>query len=253
MRQVFLPKGWIDTEKKQAILVDDPFHHVVHVLRKQKGDAVEAFDGQGAIYRARIVEITSERAVLEILETRRADAAGRFALTLGAGILKGKKMNWLVQKVTEVGVHTIVPLITRRTIARPGENGPDKAAKWEKVAVEAAKQCGAAHVPNIHHPVKLEDFLRESGNFDAKLLAWEGKDAAPLRVWAGKAMPGLANVGRPVSALLLVGPEGGFDPKEVALAQQQGFALFGLGGNILRSETAAIVASALMLYELENA
>lgn len=244
MRQVFLPKGWIDTEKKQAILVDDPFHHVVHVLRKQKGDTVEAFDGQGAIYRARIAEITSERAVLEILDTRRSEAAGRFALTLGAGILKGKKMNWLVQKVTEVGVHTIVPLITRRTIARPGENGPDKAGKWEKVAVEAAKQCGSAHVPNIHHPVKLEDFLRESGNYDAKLLAWEGKDAAPLRK---------TNLGRPASVLLLVGPEGGFDPKEVALAQQQGFALFGLGGNILRSETAAIVASALVLYELENA
>ena len=253
MRQLFIPKAWISSEKKQVVLVDDPFHHLVHVLRKQKGDCVEVFDGQGETYRARLIEITSEKAVLEILETRRDSGVGRFALTLGAAILKGKKMSWLVQKVTEVGVQTIVPLVTRRTVAKPTDHGPEKAKKWEKVAVEAAKQCGAAHVPNIHHPVHWEDFLKECGNFDAKLLAWEGKEAPSLKVWAGQTIPALKNLGHPASVLLLVGPEGGFDPAEVALAKKHGFALFGLGGNILRSETAAIVASALLLYELENA
>ncbi len=265
MSQVFIPKSCIDTEKKQAILIGDSFHHLIHVLRKQKGDSVEAFDGQGGIYRARIRNVIKDRVTLDILETRNAPSNSAGALTLGVAILKGKKMSWLVQKVTELGVQTVVPLITRRTIVQLSGSGPKGlkefkgSEKWEKVAVEASKQCGRAFVPNFHHPIKLKDFLPHTADFDAKLLAWEGAagetvtaQSPSLKQWALHALPGLAQLNRPPRVFLLVGPEGGFDAEEVEQARDHGFTLFGLGKNILRSETAALIACALVDHELNG-
>ena len=256
MRQLFVPKSWIDPQNNQVVLVDDPFHHLIHVLRKKRGQWVEAFDGQGGAYRAQILEIMPDKAILAFGERKLLPQMENYQLTLGVAILKGKQMNWMVQKVTELGVGTIVPLLTRRTISRRSDHVPTKTAKWEKIAIEAAEQCGRIYVPNIHHPIRLEDFFSQIGDFDAKLLAWEGqagvKKASGLREWASHAIPVLKNLGRQVSILLLIGPEGGFARQEVELAEGVGFIPFGLGRNILRSETAALIASALLMVELEN-
>ncbi len=253
MRQLFIPKQWIDSQRKRVALAGDPFHHLVHVLRKKEGEIVDTFDGEGGAYRARIQSVTEKNAVLEIVEEKRMSAQAGFVLTLGAALLKGKKMNWLVQKVTEAGVHAIVPLITRRTIAQASGQ---KAGKWEKVAVEASKQCGRVFVPPIHPPISWEDFLSHAMEYDAKLLAWEtqgGRSGALLRSWVQSIAPRMKAQNRLWKVLLAVGPEGGFDVSEVDAARRHGFVTFGLGANILRSETAALIASALVMYELENA
>lgn len=259
MRQVFVPKAWIDTQKKQAILVDDPFHHLVHVLRKQKGQWVEAFDGEGGLYHAQLLEVLPDKAILAMGDRKEVAQTESFRLTLGLGILKGKKMSWVIQKVTELGVETIVPLLTDRTISRPAEglspkSGGGKIEKWEKIAIEAAKQCGRTFVPNIHHPIRLADFSPQTADFDAKLLAWEAQagesSATRLRAWAADFAKKLKQPGRPASVLLLVGPEGGFSASEAEALQRDGFVPMGLGKNILRSETAALIACALVSYEL---
>ena len=112
MRQIFLSKESIDLDKKIAIAADDSFHHLIHVLRKQKGDIVQVFDGQGGLYRARIADIGQNKVSLEILESSITPPKENFILTLAVAMLKGKSMHWLVQKVTEIGVNTIIPLIT---------------------------------------------------------------------------------------------------------------------------------------------
>ena len=256
MRQLFVPKSWIDPQNNQVLLVDDPFHHLIHVLRKKKGQWVEAFDGEGGAYRAQIVEVLQDKVILEIGERKVVSPGEAFSLTLGVAILKGMKMNWVIQKVTELGVGTLVPLITRRTVARPTDHGPAKAAKWQKVAVEAAKQCGRAFVPNIHHPIRMDDFLEQVSDYDARLLAWEDQSKTGdknLKAWTREWAAAAGGSAKPFSVLLIVGPEGGFDPKEIEQAKSHGCAFFGLGRNILRSETAALIACAIVSYEMEHA
>ena len=255
MRQIFVSKSSIDTQTKQAILIDDSFHHLIHVLRKKRGQWVEAFDGEGGTYRAQILEILPDKAVLAVGERRVPTHPEKFQLTLGIAILKGKKMNWVVQKVTELGISTLVPLITRRTVSRSADHAPAKVAKWEQVAIEAAKQCGRAFVPNIHHPIQWDDFLGQTNDYDVKLLAWEGHSAEAaggLKACIAQWAQSQENSGRTPAVLLIVGPEGGFDPKEVQQAKDQGCVSFGLGKNILRSETAALIAAAIVSYELGN-
>ncbi len=249
MRQVFVPSRRIDAANRQILLAGSSFHHLIHVLRKKKGDELDVFDGRGNVYRARLEEIAKDQAVLAILREQVVASSSGISLTLAVAMLKGKKMQWLVQKATEVGVHTIVPLATRRTIVKPQEDAQGKISQWEKVAVEAAQQCGRAFVPNIHHPIRWADFIAETGDFDAKILAWEEKGAMPFKTWAKRVLPALKDLPRPAGFALVIGPEGGFDDGEVEEARKAGFEALSFGPDVLRSETAAIVASAITLYE----
>ncbi len=255
MRQIFLPKSSIDLARKEAVLEGNAYHHLVHVLRKKSGDTGEVFDGEGNLYSTTFQEMGPDRALLRLEDKLITEIPGTYNLVVAVAILKGKKMHWLVQKLTEIGVHAIVPLVTRRTVARPDERESQKNEKWAKIAVEAAKQCGRTLVPDIASVTNLKDFWPSTAGFDAKLFAWEGYSGAKnasLNVSMKRWAESWKDLGRQPSILLMVGPEGGFDPAEVEQAKKHGFTTFGLGKNILRSETAALIASAIVSYELEN-
>jgi 16S rRNA (uracil1498-N3)-methyltransferase len=165
------------------------------------------------------------------------------SITLGQGLPKADKFEWVVQKTTELGVAEIVPLLTERVVPQlSARHGTPKVARWEKLAREASKQSGRSTVPRLSPPRSLEGFYASYQRADLKLVLWEGEGTRRLRT----ALAAFAPV---TSVAVVVGPEGGLTPREVAQGESYGFIVVGLGERILRTETAGLVAVALLQYQ----
>ncbi|HVV48321.1 MAG TPA: 16S rRNA (uracil(1498)-N(3))-methyltransferase, partial [Polyangia bacterium] len=218
------------------VTLTGPEHrHVGRVLRARPGDALILFDGAGGEVEARVERVGRDETELALGE-RRQVAGPAVALTLLVAVPRGPRMDLIVQKTAELGVARIVPLITDRSVARPDAEA-GRRARWEKIAREAARQCGRADLPAIDPPVGLAAAL--AADLPARRLAlYEGERARSLRA----ALAGQA----PAATALLVGPEGGFAAAEVEAARAAGFEAVGLGDRILRVETAAIAAVTLV-------
>jgi len=224
--------------------------HATQVLRMKAGDRATVFDGCGT---EAIVELGApqDRSLpLRLLQTSRsAPLASR--ITLAQAIPKGKTMELIVQKATELGVDTIAPLISERTVVQlDKEDGEDKREKWQRVALEACKQSGRNWIPNVLAPSTVRQFLDDQGrDFDFALVASLQPDAKPLYqqiAFFREQQPGIT----PASVLVLVGPEGDFTPAEVGTARSAGCLPLTLGPLVLRSETAAIHCLSILNYEL---
>ena len=233
-------------------------HHARDVLRMKRGDRAVLFNGCGREITAEIVDLGCRRAD----ESGRADDELHFRklhetetpplrchITLGQAIPKGKNMDLIVQKAVEIGAAEIAPLISERTIvdldAREAEQ---KKAKWQQIAIEAAKQCGQNWLPTVDAPRKLKDFFSHAGSFDLRLIGSLQPDAIHLKKILGDYVDQYRD--RPKHVLMLVGPEGDFTPAEVALAKTHGCLPITLGPIILRVETAAIYCLSILSYEL---
>jgi 16S rRNA (uracil1498-N3)-methyltransferase len=208
-------------------------------MRIRSGDRITIFDDQGTQHEAVVRQIGPRGADIE-LRGRVPDAPGASAppLTLIAGILKGHRMDTLVEKVTELGAHRIIPAVTDFTVARPGHGETDRVRRWRRLAVSAATQCGQARVPTVDAPLPFADAVRSCTSGALRILMWEEERSVTLPA-IHAAQP------EPAAIVLAIGPEGGFDREEVALARDAGFEVSGLGPRTLRAETAAIVALAL--------
>jgi 16S rRNA (uracil1498-N3)-methyltransferase len=232
--RLHLPPDQLSGER--VVLQGEPHKYVSRVLRLVAGDDLTIFDGQGNEVEARI-EATSARSTMLVLGARRS--VGRPAtapVTLIQAVSKGERMELVIQKATELGVAAIVPIWTARTVVQPGGDG--RLRRWRTIAQEAARQCGRADVPTIADPLPLPAALEADVPAGTrKLLLWEASTGAPLQ---------RALVGDEAAVHLLVGAEGGFAPDEAAAAQAAGFEAVGLGPRILRTETAALVALALV-------
>ena len=204
--------------------------YLTAVLRLRAGDALELFDGLGGRYAAQLESGEMVRVGPRVAEERRA-----LDVTLAQGLAKGEKMDLVVQKATELGVSRIVPLVAERSVVKlSAERGAARTERFRRIAQEAARQCGRADVPAVDEPRSLAEVLRT----DALCLVLD--PAQPLR---------LSAAARGVSRLLLaVGPEGGFSPGELSEAQAAGALLVGLGPLVLRTETAALAALAVLQH-----
>jgi len=230
-------------EGDEAIVTGERLHHLARVLRLGPGAEVEVFDGRGGCRLGRILEVDESRARIALGARREAPPA--VAVTLGQALVKADKLEWVIQKATEVGAARIAPLELARSVVRlESAKVPDRLRRWRRIAEEAARQSGRADVPEVEAPTGLEAFLdAASGRGEAVALLWEGKrEGQRLGDWVDR------NLDRPLS--ILVGPEGGLSEAEVALARERGAAIVGLGPRILRSETAGIVGLALVLHHL---
>ena len=273
------PNDW-----SSAALTGTEAHHARGVLRLQPGDRVVLFDGQGREATAEITALDSAAVRLHILQEAVTPPL-RARITLAQAIPKGKNMDLIVQKSVEIGATEIFPLLSARTVVHldPG-SAAQKRAKWQTVALEAAKQCGQNWLPHIHFPRSPDDFFREIESAISPVGAEAGMSpanrnergsrAAPLTHSSrtplhfdlrlvGSLQPGarhLKNIladyaqtydgTRPASVLMLIGPEGDFTPAEIALARSHGCTPLTLGPIILRVETAAIYCLSILSYEL---
>lgn len=223
-----------------ARIEGDKFHYLVRVLRLSAGDALRVFDGAGLEFPARVESLSETEAVLS-LDAAEAAPAGR-AVWLLQGLPKADKLEWVVQKGTELGATDFVPLSLERCVVKLDEaRGGKKVQRWQTIADEAARQCGRADVPTVHAPRTLPAGLAGLP-VGAALLVLDEEARSPSLAEALRTLPG----GRPVA--LLVGPEGGLSRAEVDAARSAGGIPVTVGRRILRTETAALVALAAVQF-----
>ena len=227
MARFFLdPEAW----DARPVLRGDEAKHCSRVMRLRAGDRIVVFDGRGRGAGAEIVSVARDEVEVRLGEVRH-EARPPVEVVLNVAVLKGKAMEWLVQKATEVGAAAIQPVLTERVVASPDEG---KADKWRRVALEACKQCGRFGMPELREPKRLEEICRQPVE-GTRLIAALAPDVKPLR----DALAAADGAGR---IDILIGPEGDFTAAELELATDAGFQPVGLGPFVLRAETAALYA-----------
>ncbi|MFA6901396.1 MAG: 16S rRNA (uracil(1498)-N(3))-methyltransferase [Desulfurivibrionaceae bacterium] len=232
-----------DISEETAQLRGPEAHHLQTVLRLTPGDPITFFDGTGARYQARISQILKDRVTATITEHTQ-DLPPKVRLHLGQALLKGQKMDLILQKATELGVDTIWPFSSEYGTHKPLRD--PQIERWQRIVLEACKQCDRAKPLKIHAPRELTDLMTQPPPCDVRLIFWEHETRQTLN----EALAGQEQDCR--SVLFLLGPEGGFSETEVVCAQQEGFTPVSLGPRILRAETATLAATAILQYALGN-
>lgn len=246
MHRFYIPP---DRWNLDALALDEAeSHHALDVLRLQPGDRVAVFNGQGTEATAEIATASKRSVGLKVLTSSKSTPL-RCRITLGQAIPKGKNMDLIIQKATELGAASIAPLMSERTVVTCDEkDAAKKQEKWQHTAVEAAKQCGQNWLPSVRLPRSLKDFFAEGEQYDLMLIASLQPDALPPKELLAEVT---AQTGRkPSNVLILVGPEGDFTPAEISLAKSNGCRPITLGPIVLRTETAAIYCMSILGYEL---
>lgn len=223
-------------------LREDEREHLVRVLRLAPGDDIIGFDNTGAEYYATILKIEDKSVTCRILETSHPEVEAKTKVYLIAGLSKGEKMEWVIQKGTELGIAGIVPLRAKRAVMRlEGKKAVERVQRWQKIAGEAAKQSHRVQEPPIFDVADWVDLQKLLPTNTQWLIPYEEEKTERLHAVLDSFDPLL-----PIA--LVIGPEGGFEPSEVSWAQEHlGAKSVSLGPRILRAETAAIATMTMVL------
>ena len=240
MHRFFLPPSSIAND--QVTFPPEISRQMNLVLRLKPGVSVIALDGLGKEYSVLMQEVNSEIAVGLVSGSRFASAEPKTHLTLLLCLTQREKFEWILQKCTEVGVSVIIPVISSRSLVQSSRDVESKSERWQRILREAAEQSHRGKVPVLKSPMKFNDSLHlKEISHDLCLIPWEEEKAGGI----GEALQRdtTSNV------TLLIGPEGGFSADEVSAAKNAGFIPVSLGQRILRMETAAVTAAAIVLYQ----
>lgn len=244
MHRCYLPDA--DFTAPVLTLEGEEAHHALRVMRLRAGEECEVFDGKGRAARGRI--LAAGGGSLSLGELRPLPPLPPVAdMTLALAIPKGGNMELIVQKAVELGARRIIPLVTERTIVRlNSKEAAAKAAKWQRTALEACKQCGVNTLPVVEQPRAYADFLKQDDIPELRLVCAILPEAQPMR----QVLESARAAGRR-EAVVLIGPEGDFSPAEYAAAMAAGYAPVSLGSIILRVETAVFMALSSARYALD--
>jgi 16S rRNA (uracil1498-N3)-methyltransferase len=226
----YAPGPWMGG---RVTLEGDEARHLARVRRVGVGETVELFDGLGNVASGAVIEIGRDRVEIAIADIRPGGRDLRGSLTLATAVPKGERFDWLVEKATELGVTRLVPLRTERSVVDP------RAAKLERlrrVVVEACKQSGRSRLMEIGEAASWDEWLRTGSGAETRLIAHPGGT-------------GLGAIRLEAGVVLAIGPEGGFTDGEVGAAKSAGYSAIGLGQTILRIETAALAACAVVVAQ----
>ncbi len=231
---------------KNTLIVDnsvviggDEARHIIRVLRLKPGDFIELFDGCGTVVKAKITQLQKNRLLVDIVEHLSKKNEEDSQIILGLGLLKGKKMDLVIQKATELGVHSITPLVTRYCEKRGRRRLQDE--RWRRIVLAACKQCRRSTLMAIRPLTSFSEFIGQP--FDRKIVCYEREETTLLSDVITK---------KAGSVALLLGPEGGLSKVEIADAQAMGFQSVTLGDHILRAETAALAAISITGFLLQR-
>jgi 16S rRNA (uracil1498-N3)-methyltransferase len=235
----FFVEGVHGVGARVAFAADDA-HKLISVLRKRSGDEVEIIDSGGSAYVARL-DVAGRAVWAELLAAAAVDdAPAALQVTIAQALPKGAKMDFIVEKTTELGVAAIIPFVSARVI------GPERSAakleRWRRIAKSAAQQSGRTTIPSVHEPLSWAALTETFGAYDRVYVPWELAPPTPLRAIFDAEIPTARSV------LVAIGPEGGFGADEVALATAAGATAVSLGKRILRTETAALVVLSMLAY-----
>jgi 16S rRNA (uracil1498-N3)-methyltransferase len=242
MRHFVISNKNIQDDK--AIITGSEARHVSRVLRRDVGDRLNLVDENGYEYLAVIIAKNPQGVEVKLLEKYSPPCEAPVKVVLGQALPKSRKMDYIVQKATELGVHTIIPFFSTRTVPRlHGERQEKKVERWKKIALEATKQCGRKVIPKVEGIVTFEEIIEKWEDNSLKIILWEDEKNSRLHKV-------LKNLQPFKKIVVLVGPEGGFTDMEIAAARKCTFQTAGLGSSILRTETAGIYLLSVLHYEL---
>ena len=237
MSRIFLPN--ISSKDRRPSINDEKARYLVSVLRCKKGDELIIFDGEGICLKSTILRANRREVIIEVVGQFPCNTESQVSITLVQGILKAQKMDMVIQKVTELGVREIIPVISERSQIQ----NTRKSFRWKKIVEEAARQSGRSVIPIVHETVMFNEFItsQNSHNEPKGFIFYEGKGIKLSEA-------GSFFVTRPSPLSVIIGPEGGFTKEEVVFAQGRGFIVTSLGKRILRAETATISAVTLIQF-----
>ena len=220
----------------QVTLPSAGAYHVVRVLRMREGAPLRVFDGAGAEFQAEIVRVEGDAVTVALMSQTQAAAESPLRITLIQGVSRGERMDWTLQKATELGVAAIAPVLTSRSVVRlDAKQVEKKQAHWRGIVIGACEQCGRSRIPTVHPAMTLREYFANVRKDGMRLV---------LSPSAPASLAGIASL--PSKVDLLIGPEGGLDDDELIAAQKSGFMPVRLGPRVLRTETAAVVALSVM-------
>ena len=245
MQHFFADPSCVDGE--QIRLAGSDVDHMKNVLRMKPGEEVWVSDGEGMDYFCSVEGYEEKEAVLRVVkkEVSQTELASR--LILFQGLPKGDKMEWIVQKAVELGAYSVVPVSTRRCVVKlDNKKAEKKVSRWQQIAESAAKQSKRMLIPNVHQVLSFKEALKYAESMDIRLIPYE------LAKGMQETKEILAAIEQGQSIGIFIGPEGGFEEKEVEAAISEGAKPITLAKRILRTETAGLAILSVLMFQLEN-
>ena len=246
MHRFFIPSSCI--EKAAVYFPMEVCRQMATVLHLRAGEHVIVLDNSGSEYEVELEIVAPRTTQGRILAARVAAGEPRTRLALYLGLTQREKFEWMLQKCTEVGAAGFFPVVSSRGLVQSADESLAKMERWQRIIQEAAEQSGRGRIPTLCAPLRWEEALRQyQKSAQPGLIAWEGEKSSGLAPTLAALRPS-----RPPALAVFIGPEGGYSEDEISQAQAAGLVSITLGKRILRMETAAIVAAALVLHEVED-
>jgi len=242
-----MPKFFVDKNnigEKNIEITGDDAKHISAVLRAKVDEEIIICDGYGTDYLCRLIGINKKQVLAEIIKKYENKNEPELKITLYQGLPKGDKMELVIQKCVEIGVDKIIPVITDNTVIKIGEKAEKKSLRWNKISEAAAKQCGRGKIPRVDKILSFKDAVKASKILDNAIIPYENERKTSIKEFV-KSFNG-KSIG------IFIGPEGGFSENEINLCKENDITSVSLGKRILRTETAGLVTSVILLYELEG-
>jgi len=241
MRRFFIQSHSLSGDS--PVITGDDAGHIRNVLRLKPGDEIELIDGTGLECDARIVHMAAGKVEVSILRRRLSEPRSPLRLIIAQAMLRDNKPDVIIRQITEMGIHEWVPFAAHRSVpVLDAQRIRSRMERWEKIAIEALKQCRRSSLLKISDLLSYDAMLAYGRNCDIKLIFWE--DESPSSPFE---LPDL-NADPAQSIMAIIGPEGGFTPDEIAAARAQGYTTVSLGPRILKADTATLAVSTLLQY-----
>lgn len=233
-----------DIQNNSITLGDENANHIANVLRLKIGDEITVCDGEGKDYICTLSSISKKEVCADIVQKIINENESDVKITLYQGLPKSDKMELIIQKCVEIGIDRIVPIKTERVVVKLDKKEDKKIERWNKISEAAAKQCGRGKIPVVDKIMTFKEAINESKTLDGIIIPYEKEENNGLKNWTSQFKG--KNIG------VFIGPEGGFSQDEIKLAFENNITPITLGKRILRTETAGLVTSVILLYELEG-
>lgn len=247
MQRFFVEPYQIDEENHHIHINGTDVNHIANVLRMKTGEELWISDGGKKEYRCTIEAISQDEVLLHIIYAQEPDYELPSRLYLFQGLPKADKMELIIQKAVELGVYEVIPVETKRCVVKlDGKKAAKKVGRWQQIAESAAKQSKRMLIPNVHQVLSFKEALKYAESMDVRLIPYElAKGMQETKEILSEIRPG-QSVG------IFIGPEGGFEEKEVETAISEGAKPITLGRRILRTETAGLAILSVLMFQLEN-
>ncbi|EOR23668.1 16S rRNA (uracil(1498)-N(3))-methyltransferase [Cytobacillus oceanisediminis] len=236
-------------EEDTFIIQEDDYHHIVRVMRMNVGDKIYCVNNDQQVAQCSIENIFENEVTAKVVQWLEGEIELPVSVSIVSGLPKGDKLEWIIQKGTELGAYEFIPFIAARSVVKWDEKkGAKKLIRWNKIAKEAAEQSHRTMIPEVSTPISMKELIKRSKSYDVKIIAYEEEAKEGESAMLTKKLQSMT---KGQTILALFGPEGGLSESEVNLLKEQDFVTCGLGPRILRTETAPLYLLSAVSYHFE--